>query len=121
MAKKILIVDDDQTGVKIIEARLSKEGFEVFVAIDGDIGLGRAKEVIPDLIVLDIEMPRMNGYTFIQELHKIDTLKWTPVIVMTAHEDMQATFEMQGIHEYLVKPVDFDALLEKINTCLEIE
>ena len=121
MKKKILVVDDDQTSVKIIETRLSKEGFEVFVALDGDIGLGRAKEVVPDLIVLDIEMPRMNGYTFIQEMHKVESLKWTPVIVLTAHEDMQRTFEMQGIHEYLVKPIDFDELLKKINTSLEIE
>lgn len=119
--KKILVIDDDQTNVKLIETRLTKEGFDVSVAVDGDIGLGRAKEVIPDLIVLDIEMPRMNGYTFIQKLRKIEALQWTPVIVLTAHDDMQSTFEKQGIHEYLVKPVDFDELQKKINTCLEIE
>ena len=118
MAKKILVVDDDQTNVKIVQSRLEATGYQVVVALDGDEGLLKAKLEKPDLIILDIQMPRMNGYTFINELKKIQTLKSTPVIVLTAHETMQPIFSLKGVKGYLVKPLNINILLEKMTQVL---
>src|SRR5689334_9177389 len=103
MAKKILVVDDDAINLKIIQSYLKGKGFEAIIARDGDVGLERAQKEMPDLILLDIEMPRMNGYFFIGELRKIELLKGTPVIVVTSHEDMENVFLSKGIKDYIVK------------------
>ena len=114
MSKKILVVDDDQTNLKILDARLTKEGYEVTLAVNGEIGLGRAKETQPDLIVLDVEMPKMNGYTFLNELRKIEGMEETPVLILTAHENMEPLFKLKKTAGYVIKPVDFELLNAKI-------
>ena len=67
MAKKILVIDDDRTGVALMQARLSKAGYEVISAPNGADGLNMAQSARPDLIVLDVEMPEMNGYMYLME------------------------------------------------------
>ncbi|MBF0330776.1 MAG: response regulator [Candidatus Omnitrophica bacterium] len=114
MAKKVLVVDDDPVGGKLVQSRLSKEGYDVIVATDGDIGLVELRKNLPDLIVLDIEMPEMNGYSFIVEMKKDEAIQNTPVIVLTAHEENRAIFARRGIKHYLVKPVNFDLLFARI-------
>ncbi len=91
MAKKILVIDDDPVGGKLLALRN-----------------------LPDLIILDIEMPEMNGYTFVMELKKLEPVKATPVIVLTSHEENRAIFARKGISHYLVKPVNFDVLFAKM-------
>lgn len=113
-----MVVDDDQVNVKLTKARLEGEGYEVVVATDGDVGLEKAQSEKPDLIILDVEMPRMNGYTFMSQLIKIEGIKHIPVIVLTAHNDMQPIFKLKGVRDYVVKPINFDKLLEKLNQCL---
>lgn len=115
MSKKILIIDDESTNLKIMQARLQGEGHEIVLARDGDVGLERAQKDAPDLIILDVEMPRMNGYFFISELKKIDSVKDIPVIVITSHDNMEQAFSAKGIEHYLVKPINFDSLFDKIN------
>ncbi|MCA9399139.1 MAG: response regulator [Candidatus Omnitrophica bacterium] len=117
MGKKILIVEDDPVNSKLIQANLDKEGYETVTAMDGDVGLQKVQEERPDLIILDVEMPRMNGYTFITQLNKMVEKK-IPVIVLTAHSDMQPIFQLNGVRTYLVKPVDFEKLYESIVKCL---
>ena len=119
MAKKILVVDDDQINVKLVKARLETANFEVLTAFDGDVGLEKVRTEKPDLIILDVQMPRMNGYTFMIELKKIESAKGVPVIVLTAHETMQPIFTLKGVKGYLVKPLNFDQLFEKITQCFE--
>lgn len=114
MGKKILIIDDDRVGVTLLASRIGKEGFEVFMALNGIMGLEYAAREKPDLIILDIEMPEMNGYTFILELKKRDDLKDVPVIVQTSHEENRPIFARRGIKNFLVKPVDFEMLFKKI-------
>ena len=118
MAKKILIIDDDLTNDKILQARLQSQGYQAIIATDGDEGLLKVKSEKPNLIILDIQMPRMNGYTFMNELKKMEHFKSIPVIVLTAHETMQPIFSLKGVKGYLVKPVNPDILFEKMKQCL---
>ncbi len=112
MGKRILVVDDDPVGVALMEGRLTKAGYEVNMACNGEEGLKFAKAVSPALIILDVEMPEMNGYSFLYELRSIDALKAVPVIVLTAHEENQKIFARKGIAHYLIKPVNFDVLFK---------
>jgi twitching motility two-component system response regulator PilH len=118
MAKKVLIIDDDPVGVALMDGRLSKAGYEVLAEHNGESGLQRLRQEKPDVIILDIEMPVMNGYTFIIEMHKDDRLKDIPVIVQTAHEENRPVFARREVTDYLVKPVNFDVLLAKLKEIL---
>jgi len=115
MAKKILVIDDDPVGGALMKSRLAKEGYEVMLALNGDQGLKALASFSPGLIVLDVEMPEMNGYTFVGEIQKIDAAKNTPIIVLTAHEENKKIFARKGISHYLVKPVDFNLLFAQMN------
>jgi CheY-like chemotaxis protein len=121
MAKKILIVDDDRINLMLIQTRLQEAGYQVFESYDGEEGLMKAKAEKPDLIILDVEMPKMNGYAFMLEMKKDEYLKRIPTIVLTAHTDMQPIFHRKGIKEYLVKPIMSEQLMEKINKYLSPE
>ncbi|MBF0523220.1 MAG: response regulator [Candidatus Omnitrophica bacterium] len=118
MPKKILAIDDDHTNLRLIESRLTKDGFEVFTATDGEEGLKAAVTNNPDLIILDVEMPSMNGYTFMLEKAKRESIKKIPVVVLTSHKENQPIFEFKGARGYLMKPINFDQLYEKIKKLL---
>lgn len=118
MPKKILVIDDDQTNVSLLQSRLRKAGYHVIIALDGDVGLDRAKKETPDLIILDVDMPRMNGYSFMLEMGKFPDLNSIQVIVLTSHDEMQPIFQLKKVKGYLVKPVDFDKLFEKISNLI---
>ncbi len=118
MAKKILIIDDDQLNVKLVKARLETNGYEVVTAGDGAEGLQKVVKDKPDLIILDVQMPSMNGYTFMLEFRKLPDFTRVPVVVLTAHEEMQPIFSLKGVRGYLVKPIKFELLFEKLNTLL---
>jgi twitching motility two-component system response regulator PilH len=114
MAKKILVVDDDPVGVALMDSRLTKAGYDVIIERNGEGGLARVKKDRPDALILDIEMPEMNGYSFIVEMKKDEVIKNTPVIVQTSHEENRGVFARRGINHYLVKPIQFDVLLVKL-------
>ncbi len=112
--KKILIVDDEINFVKMVQVRLEANGYDVEVAFDGEEGLEKAEEVMPDLILLDIMMPKKDGYTFLLELKKNDAMKAIPVIALTAKPGMKDMFELEGAKDYITKPFESDQLLTKI-------
>ena len=114
MAKKILVIDDDPTLIKMLETFLTAHGFEVGAAIDGDDGLAYIKDKRPDLIVLDVQMPKMNGYTFMFEFKKIPHAGNIPVIVLTAKQGMAEIFKVEGVKEYITKPFQPEVLLTNI-------
>jgi len=114
MSGKILVVDDDPTLIKVVKPYLESHGFAVTVAYDGDQGIESAKKECPDLIVLDVQMPKMNGYTFIFELKKVVDLRTLPIIVLTAKEGMAEIFKVEGVKEYICKPFKPEALLTAI-------
>ncbi len=112
--KKILIIDDEPTFVKMISARLSANGYEVVTASDGEAGLRLIEVEKPNLIVLDVMMPMMDGYTFIRELKGTREENPIPVIVLTAKERMEDLFKVEGVDDYMLKPYEPSELLQKI-------
>lgn len=118
MSQKILVVDDDASTVKLLQTSLEQNDFDVITASNGEEGLQKLKENVPNLIILDIEMPHMNGYTFMLELKSLEDFKAIPVIVLTSHADQQPIFSIKGVKDYLIKPPKMDILMEKIKDSL---
>ena len=81
---RILVVDDDPTNVEVLRVRLSAQGYEVVTAIDGEEGLQRARELEPDLVLLDVMMPKLDGISVLKELKADITLRFMPVVLLTA-------------------------------------
>ncbi len=118
MPRKILIVDDDRLSVTLIRFALKEQCFDVETAEDGIKGIEAVKAFAPDLIVLDVQMPRMSGFEFMAELKGIPGGSAIPVIMLTANDNMQDLFYAEGVKGYLVKPIDPPKLEEKIRACL---
>lgn len=118
MPHKILLIDDDRLNIALVKFALAEQRYEVMIAPDGLDGLKKYNETKPDLIVLDIQMPKMNGYEFMTELRHISPGDHVPVIMLTASETLEDVFRMEGVKGYFVKPVDLPKLIEKIKQLL---
>lgn len=117
MGKKVLIVDDSPTIVEITKAMLREEGYELDSANNGEEALEKIKTFKPDLVLLDVMMPDMDGYSVVQSLRKEaepGNPDYIKVIVVTSKEKMRDLFEMEGVEGYIVKPFFRVELLEKI-------
>ena len=114
MSKSILVVDDEPIVVEIAKRKLEERGYEVSTAQDGIEALEALKVKIPDLILLDIQMPRMNGYSFIMEKVKVPEYLPIPVVVLTAYGEMEPLFKRHGVKAYLLKPLKLQELLDKV-------
>lgn len=113
MEKKILIVEDEQAIVDIISFNLEREGYTVFAAYDGEEGVEKAKAENPDLILLDLMLPKMDGYEVCKYLRKTMT---TPIIMLTAREeevDKILGLEL-GADDYITKPFSMRELLARV-------
>lgn len=123
MAKnKILVVDDSATIVTIIKDVLQKEGYEVEEAFDGVVALEKAKTWKPDLILLDIVMPEMDGYAVLKQLRRdapAGDPNYIPVIIMTTRDKMRGLVELEGIEGFIVKPFRRSELLSKLQEVLD--
>ncbi len=119
--KKILIVDDEVDLVELIKIRLEANNYEVITANSGLEGLSKATSEVPDLIVLDIGMAEMDGYTALQKLREEEITKEIPVIMLTAYAKMQPLFETEGISDYIVKPFDPQDFLARVEKVLKKE
>ncbi|MDM0104136.1 response regulator [Variovorax sp. J22R24] len=120
---RILIVDDNATNVKILQARLASEGYEVVSAADGEEGLAAARQLSPDLILLDVMMPKVGGVEVCRRLRADPDFPFTPIIMVTAMADLKdvvAGLEA-GADEYLTKPVDHAALAARVRSMLRIK
>jgi len=118
--KKILIVDDERDFVEMLKVRLESSGYEVDVAYDGQEGLDKARHDKPDLVVLDVMMPLLDGYHVCRLLKFDEQFNQIPVIILTARgrpEDRE-TGEDVGGDAYMVKPFDSKELLSKIQELL---
>ena len=118
---KVLIVDDDQDFSQLLAFDLKKKGYTVVSACNGEEGLEKVKLEKPDLIVLDIKMPKMDGYTFVRRLKKDDENKDIPVVVLTSYEPMKDMFQLEGVKDYFVKSVDMQGLMKAIDAYLKDE
>ncbi len=116
ITKKILIVDDDRDFVEILYARLSSFGYEIITAGDGVEGLEKVRSSTPDLIILDIMMPRMDGYDLCRLLKFDEKYKAIPVIMLTAKsQDIDRVMGNKvGADEYITKPFEIKDLIGKV-------
>jgi len=117
MKRKILIVDDEYIFVKFLKRNLERGGFDVDFASDGEEGVDKAINSLPDLILLDLSMPKKDGFQVIRELKDNKLTKGVPVIVISAMDpdDFVSIVKKFDIVDYISKPCEFDALLSCIN------
>ncbi len=113
--KKILVVDDDPSIIKLLETVLKANGFEVVVANDGIDAMVQAKNAKPDLILLDVMMPELNGYEVCSHLKFDPQFKNIPIIILTSRDQEldDRIGKLMGI-EYMHKPIDRERLLATI-------
>ena len=117
---KILLVEDNEMNRDMLSRRLIRRGFEVVLAIDGQEGITKALSESPNVILLDMDLPEINGWEAARQLKTKSQTAAIPIIALTAHAmsgDREAALAA-GCDEYDTKPVDFPRLLGKINSLL---
>lgn len=120
--KKILLIDDEQDILEVLSYNLEKEGFSVFTAQDGNEGIKKAKEIVPDLILLDVMMPGKDGIETCEELRQIASLQNTLIVFLSARveEFTQLAGYNAGANDYIVKIIKPKVLLSKVNALLKL-
>lgn len=121
MGYKILVVDDEPEIVRLEKNRLEMNSYEVITASDGVEAFIKARDQKPDLIVLDVLMPNLDGYTFVRELRRDPEVRLIPIIVLTSRDQLKKLFEIEGIQQenYLIKPFDGEELIHKVEMILQ--
>lgn len=116
----ILVVDDEQDLLDLIEYNLKKEGYRVLTAEDGKEGMEVAREHAPDLVLLDIMMPKMDGLEVVERMKEDDSLRKIPVIFLTARGDEKTEVEglNRGGDDYITKPISTTKLISRIKAVL---
>jgi adenylate cyclase len=120
---RILIVDDNETNRDILHTRLTKHGYDLIQAADGEEALAVAKAQLPDLILLDVMMPKIDGIDVCKQLKNDPTLPFMPIILCTAKADSKdvVTGLEAGADEYLTKPIDQTALVARVKSVLRLK
>jgi DNA-binding response OmpR family regulator len=119
LRKKILLVDDSET-ILMMERMVLQHSYDVITAKDGDAGVATAIEQRPDLILLDVVMPKIDGFHACRRLRREDATRSTPIILVTSRGEvshMEQGFRC-GCSDYITKPIDTLELLEKVKNCL---
>ena len=114
---KILLVEDNETNRDMLSRRLERRGFEMLLAVDGESGLAMAASHTPDLILMDMSLPVLDGWEATRQLKSKAITQSIPVIALTAHamsSDREKALEA-GCDDYDTKPIDLTRLLDKIN------
>ena len=117
MPKKVLVVDDDENTVKFLSVALSENGYEPIGAFDGDEGLQRVEETNPDLILLDVMMPKRTGFVLFKQLRRNEKYKDIPVIMLTGVADVLEDDESQASDDTFERP--YDSLRESLKKAIK--
>ncbi|MEM7144182.1 MAG: response regulator [Verrucomicrobiota bacterium] len=119
-SKRILLVDDNTTNLQVLFQALAPEGHELLVAQSGEQALESVAEVTPDLILLDVKMPGIDGFETFRRLRADDQTKAIPVVFLSAHANVEAVEEADalGAEGYFTKPFQFDDILAKVSELL---
>jgi DNA-binding response OmpR family regulator len=120
MHKRILVVEDNLDQVELLSFNLRKEGFSIGTATDGIQAIKKAKSLLPDLILLDVMLPELDGYAVCETLRRDPKTASIPVIMVTAVSSTLASFAGReaGANDYVTKPFNFKQLLNHINALL---
>ena len=120
---KVMIVDDSPTEVHVLTTMLTKNGHDVITATSGEDGVEMAKTEKPDLILMDVVMPGMNGFQATRQISKNDETSSIPVIIVTTKDqETDKVWAMrQGAKDYIVKPVKENDLMARVNSALSGE
>lgn len=116
----ILLVEDNEMNRDMLSRRLARRGYDVIIALDGESGIELARSDSPDLVLMDMSLPVMDGWEATRRMKADETLKHIPVIALTAHamaEDRDKAIEA-GCDDYETKPIDLPRLLAKVETLL---
>ena len=118
--KKILLADDSTTALMMEQAILAKGAYDVVVARDGRAAVQLAVDEAPDLIILDVVMPRMDGFEACRELRRLDATRTTPIIMVTTRGEPQniETGYEAGCSDYVTKPINGPELVSKVRDLL---
>lgn len=118
---KILIVDDSPTETHVLEEMLKMDGHEAIKASNGEEGIEMAMKEMPNLIVMDVVMPGMNGFKATRKIHRNESTRDIPImIVTTKNQDTDIEWGLsQGASDYMAKPVDVELFREKVQTLLK--
>lgn len=121
--KKILIIDDEQDILEILSYNLEKEGYEVYTADNGTEGIAMAKQLLPDLILLDVMMPNKDGIETCQDLRALPELEQTLIVFLSARgeEFSQLAGYNAGANDYVVKVIKPKVLVSKINALIQLK
>ena len=122
MTHRLLLVDDDREIIDALKPRLQREGYDVFTAFDGEEGLKMVKDCNPDIILLDLLMPKLNGFDVLKEIRTNMNDRWRPVIIISANSDLASVkkgYDMEADH-YLAKPCTIDTVLHGIKTMISL-
>ena len=119
---KILYVEDNPDNVYMLTRRLKKKGFELIIAGDGQEGIDKAIEENPDLILMDLSLPTMDGWTATAKIKEIEEVKDIPIIALSAHAmpEHRDRALKAGCSDYDTKPVDIKRLLSKIGQYIKL-
>ena len=115
----ILIAEDEEQLALAVKIRLQSRGYEVVTAHNGQQGLEALEREKPDLVILDVLMPVMDGYSCLREINARVGRGKLPIIVLTARDRMKDLFELEGIEDYVIKPFDHEDLLVRIDRALK--
>jgi len=121
MGKKVLIIDDEKLIIRMTAYVLESSGYQVISAMDGESGYRTAVEEQPDIVLLDINMPGLDGWGTLELIKKDEKTRDIPVIIFTAKEMPKARkiAVEKGASDYITKPFEIDDLLEKVNNLLK--
>lgn len=117
---RILVIDDLSDNLFLLQTVLEAEGYEVETADNGSLALAKVENSPPDLILMDVMMPDMNGYEITQRIRQNPSIPFMPILLVTAHEEVN---DIQGLalgaNDFIRKPIEFDKLLARIEAFLQ--
>lgn len=122
MSYKILVVDDEKDIVETLKNRLIKEGYEVTVAFDGEEALLKVAQDNPDIILLDLMLPKLNGFDVLKQIREKHKDKWRPVIIISAQTELESVrkgYSLEADH-YLAKPCTIENILRGIRIMISL-
>ena len=113
--KNILVIDDDPALVVFLQKRLDAAGYRVSTAVSAEAGFQAMRMDLPDLLIVDVKMPGMDGFSFVREIRADGALAKVPILIVTAQEELGDIFKMEGAQGFFPKPIDMELFMEKVS------